>query len=70
MATKSEIERLAVLEEKTDNMDKKLDVLIAKFDQLETTFVTRREFSVAKWLIGVGFSVVAVVLGLIAEIRG
>lgn len=50
--------------------EKKLDTLLAKFDNLENGFVTRREFSVAKWLIGIGFSVVAVVLGILNSLKG
>lgn len=63
-------ERVARMEEKTDNIDKKLDLLISKFDNLETSFVTRREFSIAKWLIAIGFSVVGVVLATANVLKG
>jgi hypothetical protein len=48
-----EKERLAKLEEKTDNIVHKLDVVIDKIDNLDAKFVTRAEFNVIKWIIGV-----------------
>jgi len=51
--TAIEKERLAKLEEKTDNIVDKLDVVIDKIDNLDNKFVTRAEFNVIKWIIGV-----------------
>ena len=48
-----EKERLAKLEEKTDNIVDKLAVVIDKIDNLDNKFVTRAEFNVIKWIIGV-----------------
>ncbi len=50
------------MDERTKNIDAKLDALIKKFDALEEGFVTRREFSIAKWLIGLGFTCVGLAL--------
>jgi len=51
--TAIEKERLAKLEEKTDNIAEKIDTVLAKLDNLDNKFVTRAEFNVIKWIIGV-----------------
>jgi len=51
--TAREVERLAKLEEKTDNIVEKLDSVLYKLDNLDDKFVTRREFAAIKWVIGV-----------------
>lgn len=61
-------ERIRAVEENTKNIEKKLDYLVDKFDDLEQSFVTRNEFNIAKWLITLGFSVVGVVLGVLSQI--
>ena len=45
-----EIERLAKLEEKTDNIVKKLDDVLFKLDNLDTKYITRNEFILFKWI--------------------
>ena len=45
-----EIERLAKLEEKTDNIVDKLDVVIDKIDNLDNKYITRNEFAIFKWI--------------------
>lgn len=46
-------ERMARLEEKTDNIEKKVDVILDKLDNLDNRYPTRREFSVANWVFGI-----------------
>ena len=46
----AEIERLAKLEEKTDNIVKKLDDVLFKLDNLDTKYITRNEFILFKWI--------------------
>lgn len=72
MATKSEIERLAVVEEKVDRQgedikDIKDDVktVLSRIDNLENVFVTRREVALIKFVIGVGFSLVGAYLAYV-----
>lgn len=59
--TTQEKERLAKLEQKTDNIVEKLDTLIEKFDNLDTKYITRNEFAVFKWITGV-------IIGLITAV--
>ena len=51
--TAREVERLAKLEQKTDNIVEKLDSVLHKLDSLDDKFVTRREFAAIKYVIGV-----------------
>ena len=44
-----EKERLAKLEEKTDNIVEKIDSVLAKLDNLDNKYITRNEFAIFKW---------------------
>lgn len=63
-------ERIARMEQKTDDMDKKIDRVLDKLDGLDSQFLTRHEWSVAKWLIGLGFTLLGACLGVIEFFRG
>jgi len=49
--TVREKERLAKLEEKTDNIVAKLDTVIEKLDLLDERYVTRREYNAIKMVL-------------------
>ncbi len=76
MTSKSNQERLAVLEEKTDSIEKKLDQhildsksfhvqLLDKLENLDDRYPTRREFKAANWLFGIIISIIGVAVALI-----
>lgn len=69
-------ERLAVLEQKTDSIERKLDQhmadsrafhtqILEKFENLDERYPTRREFKAANYVFGVAVTVIGVVLAVI-----
>lgn len=68
MATKSEKERLAIVEVEVKNVKStvqeiKGDVktILKKFDHLDERYPTRREVSVFKWVVGTAILIIGVV---------
>lgn len=49
--TIQEKERLAKLEEKTDNIVEKIDAVLAKLDGLDEKYVTRKEYNAVKMVL-------------------
>lgn len=75
MATKSENADIRELQTRMkrvedDITEVKSDVkaVLSRLDNLEDIFVTRREFSVVKWLIGVGFTLAGLAIAFLDKL--
>lgn len=67
MATNAE--RLAVVEQKVTDIDKKLDAVLEKLDKLDERYPTRREFKAANWVVGTILSLLAVVMATLDHLK-
>jgi hypothetical protein len=75
--TKTQIERLAIVEEKVDNVDKKIDrnfeesqrfhtEIMARFEQLDERYPTRREFKAANLVLGGMVTLISLAIAIYA----
>lgn len=78
--TQKEVIKLAKLEEKTDNiettlgkieakLDRNYEVMMAKVEKLEKSFVTRSELKITQWFIGIALTVTAIAITFIEKTR-
>lgn len=58
-------ERMARLEEKTDNIEKKVDVILNKLENLDNRYPTRREFAVANWVVGIALTLIGFYIAVV-----
>ena len=69
MASSTLNERVARLDENTKNINIKLTKIEDKLDQalfnFDNKYVTRREFAISKWLVGLGITVLMSTIGII-----